>query len=690
MEDWLRAIAKRVWPEFKTASELDRASITFDLFGILCLMPLVLAGLVGLVAVTDLGLIRQEWLVLLICSAFVLLFKTFHFYTFLEAPGAGTPRFDSTLEPIVTWSAALIFGPTALWLSVLWDSVVYGRRMVLATTIHDRSDSLRNLLDSLAANALGGLIALALYQTWGGAFPLPSLTLDAIVPAAGATLVHLLIQALVSAPMFVYVGLGWSPLFNRSSGWLSVLAWGVAIVVGATALVEFFAILPAGLYTENGPGVYFFLLAGTLLVSWLAHRLSMSVERSQQRSRELDKMEQLGRAILRAPPDSSTLPDLLAKYVTGMFSRSRIEIRLYPDQTLLHHPDNWPPVDTPVWEWLGARQEACTFLPRTVLPWEQQLERDMGLALVPIVAVESSDGLHSGAIGGIYLSRRQDPLDVGNLLPALQSLAAQIASALHRAEVYRIERELAVAGRIQASFLPDSLPDIPGWQLAASLEPARETAGDFYDVIPLPDGCWGLVVADVADKGTGAALYMALSRTLIRTYAVEYHIQPERALHAANRRILADASANLFVTVFYGILDPAAHTLTYCNAGHNPPCLLTAPVGYQVQALGPTGGALGIADDWTWEQRTVRLAPGDTLVLYSDGITEAQNAEMSLFGEERLRQVIQAHLGSPGSKTARAQDLLDAVLAEVRVHAGGAAQSDDITLMVLAREPGNV
>jgi hypothetical protein len=655
MEDQLRAIAKRVWPEFKTASEQDCASITFDLFGILCLLPLALAGLVWLVAVTDLGLILQEWRVLLLLSVFMLLFKRFHFYTFLEAPGAGTPRFDSTLEPIVTWSAALIFGPTAVWLSVLWDLVVYGRRSVLAVAVPERLDTLRNLLDNLAAKTLAGLIALALYRVWDGAFPLPGLTLETIVPAAGATLVHLLLQVLVAVPMFVYVGMGWSPLFNRRSGWLSVLAWGVAIVMGATALVESFAILPAGLYTENGPGVYFTLLAGTLLVSWLAHRLSMSVERSQQRSRELDKLEQLGRAILTAPPDGSTLPDLLAEYVTGMFSRSQIEVRLYPEQTLLHHPDNWPPVDARVWEWLRAKPEACTFLPRTMLPWEQQLERDTGLALVPILEVEGSDGPHSDAIGGVYLSRRQDPLDVGNLLPALQSLAAQIASALHRAEVYRIERELAVAGRIQASFLPDSLPEIPGWQLAATLEPARETAGDFYDIIPLRDGCWGLVVADVADKGTGAALYMALSRTLIRTYAVEHHTQPERALHAANRRILADASANLFVTVFYGILDPAAHTLTYCNAGHNPPYLVGALGSYQVQALGPTGGALGIIDDWTWEQRTVRIAPGDTLVLYSDGITEAQNAQMSLFGEERLHEVIEARLDSPGSKTARAR-----------------------------------
>jgi hypothetical protein len=569
-------------------------------------------------------------------------------------------------------------------MAVLLDALVFGRRFVQKRAPGERWDTIRNLLHNLAGITLASLMALTLYQHWGGVFPLHGLTASAVLPAAGATVVHLLLVAVVYVPMLVYVAAGGSAVFGQGSGWSAALLWGITILMAASALAEFFAILAAGLYVQDGPGVYFTLLGGLLVVSWLAHRLSVFAERSQQRSRELARLERLGRAILMAPPDASTLPDLLAEHVAGMFSRSRIEIRLYPEQTLLHHPADWPPVLPAVWEWLRTNPEARTFLPRSGLPWGEQMPHDAGLALVPMFEEEGSGERPGLPMGGVYLCRRQDPLDVASLLPALQSLAAQVASALHRAAVFRIEQELAVAGRIQASFLPAELPKISGWQLAATLEPARETSGDFYDIIPLPNGCWGILVADVADKGTGAALYMALSRTLIRTYAVEYETQPELALRAANRRILADARAELFVTVFYGILDPMSGTLTYCNAGHNPPYLVEAESSGQALALSRTGLPLGILKDESWEQGTVQIPPGGALVLYTDGVTEAQGPQGELFGTGRLLAAVQ----SQGA--ASAQGIQHTVVSAVHAFAGDAphGQHDDLTLMILVRGGG--
>jgi serine phosphatase RsbU (regulator of sigma subunit) len=241
-------------------------------------------------------------------------------------------------------------------------------------------------------------------------------------------------------------------------------------------------------------------------------------------------------------------------------------------------------------------------------------------------------------------------------------------------------QELAVAGRIQAGLLPAGLPQLPGWQFAAALEPARETYGDFYDFIPLTDGRLGLIVADVADKGAGAALYMALSRTLIRTYAAQFSGQPAQVLAAVNSRILAETDTEMFVTVFYGVLDPRAGIMTYASAGHNPPFLLRGGDGGRVQTLEQAGMALGVVEETVLPEDSVALLPGDRLLLYTDGATDAQGADGELFGPGRLLEAALAQQGKP------AQEMQQGILAEIQRFVGNAPRFDDLTLVIVARE----
>ena len=262
MEDLLLVIAKRLGFEPETSSDLAKASIAWSLFGALYSVPLVLAGLGWLGAVADAGLLRAEWPILLLLALFLFLFKRLSFFFFIESPGDEQTRFNSTFEPIVTWSAVLSFGPTVLWIAVLADLAAYGRRIRRAQSSIGRLDYIRDLLHNSASITLVSLLALVLYGRWGGVVPIPGFTLDALLPALLATAAHVVLQTLLFVPMLLYVAVGWSPVFRQEKGWLSTLTWGLGITMVAIGLIELFAIMAAGLYVENGPGVYLaFLLS---------------------------------------------------------------------------------------------------------------------------------------------------------------------------------------------------------------------------------------------------------------------------------------------------------------------------------------------------------------------------------------------------------------------------------------------
>jgi len=220
---------------------------------------------------------------------------------------------------------------------------------------------------------------------------------------------------------------------------------------------------------------------------------------------------------------------------------------------------------------------------------------------------------------------------------------------------------------------------LDGWQVAVRLESASETSGDFYDMYPLPGGKLGILVADVVDKGVGAALFMALSWAIMRTYAEKYPRQPERVLSAVNTRLLRDTAAKQFATVFYAVLDPQSGRLCYANAGH-PPALL-AHGGGQIafEELGRTGLPLGIFRDATLGQGVIELDHGDVLIAYTDGITEACNADGACFEDAGLQASLQRHL------SCSAQEIADGIFADVLDFTGSMPQSDDMALVVVKR-----
>jgi sigma-B regulation protein RsbU (phosphoserine phosphatase) len=321
----------------------------------------------------------------------------------------------------------------------------------------------------------------------------------------------------------------------------------------------------------------------------------------------------------------------------------------------------------------------------------ERLKADTITRDIPILFIsaldETQDKVRAFSLGAVdYVTK---PFHLEEVLArvethlALRRLQRQLEEANHK-----MERELTLAGEVQASFMPRRLPQVAGWQLAVALEPALETSGDFYDIHLLPNGRLGILVADVVEKGVGAALFMALSWILLRTYTVRFPDQPELVFSAVNRRILEDTNVKQFVTVYFGVVDPATGTLTYCNAGHCPPYLVCARKGREPERLMRTGIPLGLFANATWKRGQTHLDPGDVLVLYTDGITEAQDEQRDFYGEERLLDVVNAYLGSLDSRGVSAHDLNGCILADVHRFVGAAPQFDDIALAIVAREPG--
>ena len=287
---------------------------------------------------------------------------------------------------------------------------------------------------------------------------------------------------------------------------------------------------------------------------------------------------------------------------------------------------------------------------------------------------------------GPRLSQQEYSADDRKLL---SDLATQTAPAVRVAQLVRqqqqeaqererIEQELKVARLIQQTLLPKTLPELPGYDVAAYYQPAREVGGDFYDFLDLEDGRMGFVVGDVTDKGVPAAIVMATTRTMLRA-AAQRLFSPGEVLKRVNDVLVTDIPPNMFVTCLYAILDPESGRIIYANAGHDLPYRRRAGRNEGAEELRATGMPLGLLPGMGYEEKDIVLEKGESVLFYSDGLVEAHDPRGDMFGFPRLQGLVGAHRSGGSS-------LVGFLLSELARFTGeGWEQEDDITLVTLER-----
>jgi serine phosphatase RsbU (regulator of sigma subunit) len=272
-------------------------------------------------------------------------------------------------------------------------------------------------------------------------------------------------------------------------------------------------------------------------------------------------------------------------------------------------------------------------------------------------------------------------------LELLSGVAGQSAAAVGNARLHaellkrqRLEQDLHLAERIQQSFLPRKLPKAEGYTFCARYDPAYEIGGDFYDFVRLPDDRLGIVIGDVSGKGIGAALYMARLTRDLRYFALAED-DPAGVLRWMNRAVIESGQDDIFVTLLYAVLDPHDRTLHFANAGHMPP-IVRKRAQQKVEVRDQTSGLpLGVLPDPDYESESLALEPGDTVVIFTDGLVEAMNPAQQMYGMDRLVQC----LGEGGSG---AHEVLDRTVRDCQRHVGDAPQFDDTTVVCLGFDAG--
>ena len=277
------------------------------------------------------------------------------------------------------------------------------------------------------------------------------------------------------------------------------------------------------------------------------------------------------------------------------------------------------------------------------------------------------------------------PIDLDDLSRTIEKAVEQIAYIKAREkehnELAGIKGDLAVAREIQQAILPRVFPPFPEeaehMDIAASMNAAKDVGGDFYDFFRIDDDRIGFTIADVSGKGVPAAIFMAVSRTLIRATGIR-GVTANECITYINGLLAKESVNYMFVTVFYGIYNIRTGEVTYANAGHNPPYLMKADGHVEPLPMSKDIVA-GVIDDFQFTEETLRLQPGDTLLMFTDGVTEATDTAENEYGDDRLRMLLSQ------SSSLSCQEIVDRVKADVKAFAGEAEQSDDITLLALKR-----
>ena len=311
--------------------------------------------------------------------------------------------------------------------------------------------------------------------------------------------------------------------------------------------------------------------------------------------------------------------------------------------------------------------------------------RNPALKCIMVSAYGDMNNIRSAMNNGAF-DFATKPIDLDDLSLTIKKAIEQIEyikqSQEEHSQLESLKTDLAVAGEIQQAILPRIFPPFPENEkeldLAAMMTPAKDVGGDFYDFFRIDNDHIGLVIADVSGKGVPAAIFMAVSRTLIRTIALQ-GFDPGVCLTKSNDLLCKESIESMFVTVFYAIYNISTGEIEYCNGGHNSPVILKT--NGQVEMMPMSKNCLvGTVDGWQYTSDKVQLGVGDTLMMYTDGVNEAFNTDYQEYGDDRMLQLMRQHNGDD------CRTLIEAQMNDVKAFAGAAPQSDDITIMALKRK----